>query len=322
MDDTLTGSILSESTVEHKEKVAEQYGRVYKIQSTEYFLSNILADFNEVRSLTDRRLPSGQRHDLCGVIARMAGLVSMAMVNIGQYREAREWVHTARLAADESTEPSLRAWVATRAAVAHLHFGDPAAALVAAREAEMLTRSNPCDVTAMAWSIVGRAAGASGETQVARHALQRAEDVFTNSARIRENTAYKFTSGQLFFYASNTLTSLGETRAARESQDAALAAFSPDERLDPTLLKFDRASCLIKEGDFAGGARYATTVVEGLPARYRSAIVMRYGNAIVNAVPVSHLKLPAVRDLRDILSAASLESPPLGGGSQGVQGLQ
>jgi transcriptional regulator with XRE-family HTH domain len=79
MDDTLTGSILSECTVEHKEKVAEQYGRVYKCQSAQFFLANILTDFSEVRRLADRRLPSGQRHDLCGVIARLAGLVSMTM---------------------------------------------------------------------------------------------------------------------------------------------------------------------------------------------------------------------------------------------------
>jgi hypothetical protein len=159
-----------------------------------------------------------------------------------------------------------------------------------------------------------------GEARIARHALQRAEDLFANSAQSGENTAYEFTSGQLFFYASNTLTSLGETRAARESQDAALAAFGPDEMLDPILLKFDRASCLIKEGDFSGGASYATTVIVDLPAQYRPAIVIRYGKAIVSAVPPRHRKLPAVRDFRDILSATFTDGPSLNGDSRRVLG--
>ena len=72
----------------------------------------------------------------------MAGLVSMTMVSLGECHEAGEWGHTARLAADEAVEPTLRAWVATRVAVEHPHFGDPAAAAAAAHEAEMRTGTN------------------------------------------------------------------------------------------------------------------------------------------------------------------------------------
>ncbi|HEX8343665.1 MAG TPA: hypothetical protein VF657_02815, partial [Actinoplanes sp.] len=94
MDEALSASTLSDSTVAHKEAVAEQYGRIYKTQPPMAFLTNVLDDIDDVQVLTDRKLPAGQRRDLCAVTARLAGLVSMTMVNIGQYRQAREWVHT------------------------------------------------------------------------------------------------------------------------------------------------------------------------------------------------------------------------------------
>lgn len=310
MDETLSGSSLSDATVAHKEKVAEQYGRIYKTQPVQVFLRNILADFNEVQGLTDRRLPSGQRRDLCGVIARMAGLVSMTMVNLGEYREAREWGHTARLAADEATEPTLRAWVATRTAVAHLHFGDPAAAAAAAHEAELLTRHRPTRITAMACSIVARAAGSERDPKTARQALRRAEDLFDSEPDPADNSAYNFQAGQLHFYASHAFTGIGETAAARRAQDAALAAFGPEEMLDPTLVHLDRALCMIQDGETDAGTRYATDVLLGLPDDYRPAIVVRRARAVAMAVPPRHRSMATVRTFHDALALGGPGADP------------
>lgn len=308
MDETLAGSSLSDATIAHKETVAAQYGRIYKTQPVQMFLSNILADFNEVQGLANRRLPSGQRHDLCAVIAHMAGLVSMTMVNVGEYREAREWVHTARLAADEAGAPTLRAWVATRAAVAHLHFGDPDAAATTSHEAELLTRHQPSNVTAMAWAIAARAAGLNREPQAARQALRRAEDLF-GTGDPADNSAYVFKAAQLHFYASHALTSIGETRAAWDAQDAALAAFGPDEMLDPTLVHLDRALCILQDGDTVGGTDYASKVLFDLPTEYRPAIVLRRATAIAEAVPPRQRTLPAVRRFHDVLALGAGASP-------------
>jgi hypothetical protein len=301
MDETLAGSTLSDATVAQKEQVAEQYGRVYKTQPVRHFLPNVLADFGEVQVLMDRRLPSSQRRDLAAVTARLAGLVSMSMVNVGQYREAREWAHTARLAADEAADPHLRAWVATRAAVAHLHFGDPHAATAAAREAELLTRHQPGAITAMAWAILARAAGQTGDAVLALRALRRCEDT-TSGSDPTGASAYTFTTGQMHFYASHALTSIGDTNAARAAQDAALAAFDPDEWLDPTLVRLDRALCLIHEGDVAGGADHAARTLLDLPAEHRPAIVMRRATTIAHAIPPSRRRLPTVRTYHEVLA--------------------
>ncbi|RSM39782.1 hypothetical protein DMB66_57865 [Actinoplanes sp. ATCC 53533] len=56
---------------------------------------------------------------------------------------------------------------------------------------------------------------------------------------------YAFRAGQLHFYRSHALTTLGESRAAWQAQDDAIAAFGPGERLDPTLVRLDRALCMV-----------------------------------------------------------------------------
>jgi len=311
-DEILSGSTLSDATVDHKELVAEQYGRVYKALPVAAFFSNILADLAEVNSLIDRRLPQSQRGDLCAVIARLAGLISMTMVNCGRPREAREWVHTARLAADESGDPRLRAWVALRGAVASLHFGDPLATATAAGEAELLTRGRPSDVTAMAWAVLARALGIQADDAGARSALHRAEQLFdqvTSQTPSAQNSAYAFTNGQMMFYTANALTALGDTRQARVAQDAALATFGADERLDPALVRLDRALCSIQEDDVIGGVEYATHVLLTLPEDYRPPIIYRRGLAVAQAVPAERRAHPQVRALHDVLAIGPAELP-------------
>jgi transcriptional regulator with XRE-family HTH domain len=302
VDETLSASTLSDATVAYKESVADQYGRTYKTQPVAAFLDNILADLDDLQVLADRKLPSSQRRDLCAVTARLAGLVSMSMVNLGLYRQAREWVHTARLAADEAENPDLRAWVATRGAVASLHLGDPQAAATAAREAELLTAHHPGHVTAMAWAILARAAAIMAQPQAARTALRRAETVFSRVDGAGDNSAYVFTAGQLHFYTSHALTTIGETRAAWQAQDDALACFGPGERLDPTLVRLDRALCMVSDGDITQGVDYASTVLQDLPTAYRPAIVMRRAHAVAAAVPSGRRGQSAVRALHEQLA--------------------
>jgi hypothetical protein len=227
------------------------------------------------------------------------------MVNLGQFRQAREWVHTARLAADEAGDPELRAWVATRGAVASLNLGDPYAAAIAAREAELLTRQHTKPVTAMAWAILARAAAAMAQSQAARTALHHAESLFDTVDQEQDNSAYAFTTGQLHFYRSHALTTLGESRAAGRAQEDALAAFGPGERLDPTLVHMDRALCMVHEGDVGQAADYAIAVLQDLPSAYRPAIVLRRAHAVIEAVPLPRRATARVKALHELLATAA-----------------
>jgi hypothetical protein len=156
----------------------------------------------------------------------------------------------------------------------------------------------------MAWAIIARAVGIHGDLGAARRALQHAREVFDSVELADGNTAYEFTLGQLHFYASDALTRLGDTAAARDEQDAALATFGPGERLDPTLVRLDRAACMIHDGDVSGGSTFATAALLDLPEPHRPAIVLRRACAVAAAVPVHHRGLAAVRGLHEVLALA------------------
>jgi transcriptional regulator with XRE-family HTH domain len=302
MDETLSGSVVSDGTVAYWEEVSEQYGRTYKTRAAVPFLGDILADFAEVQVLTDRRLPAGPRRDLCAVAAKLAGLISMTMTNLGDYREARGWGHTARLAADEAGDPVLRAWVANRAeAIPHLYFGDPQGALVAARQAQLLARNAVCGPAVMAPALEARAAAMLGDAETAREAMRRAENMFSRLSR-QENIAYTFTEAQLYFYRSNTYTTIGDTKTAEHAQEAALSSFAPEERLEPTLVHLDRAACMLWEGDIAGGAGHASDVLLRLPQEFRPPIVLEKARAVSAAIPPDRRGDAAVRQFHEVLA--------------------
>ncbi|AEV86810.1 hypothetical protein ACWT_5792 [Actinoplanes sp. SE50] len=305
VDATLSATTVSDATIDHLLQVADQHGRLYKTDNHRpVFLADLFADLEEAWRLADRKLPTGQRRDLCVVIAKLAGLVSMVAVNQGRYRQARQWLHTARLAADETAQPVLRAWVATRAAVTALHLGDPVTATTVAAEAEMLTRRHPSRLSAMAWAIMARTAAVTGDADTARHALQQAQHTFPACPDGPEmgNTANTFTLGQLHFYASDAYTNLGDTRAAMQAQDQALAAFGPGEMLDPALVQLDRARCMVVAGDIGGGVTHAQTVLLDLPADYRPAIILRRAATVVASVPAQRRTVTAARDLHAVIA--------------------
>jgi transcriptional regulator with XRE-family HTH domain len=305
MDQTLSGTVVSDGTVAYWEEVSDQYGRTYKTRAAVPFLTDILADFAEVQVLTDKRLPSGPRRDLCRVAAKLAGLISMTMTNVGDYREARGWGHTARLAADESGDPVLQAWVITRGeAIAHLYFGDPHAAMTAARHAQLVVRNTTCGSSVMAPALEARAAAALGDAETVREALRRAGEAFGRLGK-QENIAYTFTEAQLQFYASNALTLIGDTKSAVKAQDAALGSFPSGERLEPTLVHLDRAACLLEQGDIVGGVEHATSVLTGLSEEFRPPIVVQRARALGSAIPPQRRGIPAVRHFRDVLAIGS-----------------
>jgi hypothetical protein len=154
----------------------------------------------------------------------------------------------------------------------------------------------------MAWAILARATAMTADSGAPRAALRHAEDLYRVVDTTGDNTAYAFTAGQLHFYRSHTLTTLGETAAAWTAQDDALAAFDPSERLDPALVHLDRALCLVQEGDVSNGAEYASRILQHLPEPYRPVIVIRRARAVADAIPAAHRRTGTVRALHDVLA--------------------
>src|SRR5512142_564569 len=260
LDETLSATTISDATIDHWLSVAAGYGRTYSIDPPIAFLVNILQDITELRILADQRLPTAQRRGLCQAIARMTGLLATTLVNLNEYREARAWFQTAHRAADESEDPTLRGWILVRHAVSALYWNDPHGALELATQATRITRRLPCVATVWAPAVQARALAQLSPTHAdaVREALDRAEQSYAAySSQLSEQDAYGYTSAQLHFYRSSALTRIGETNAAYEAQNSALAYYGPSAYLDPSLVRLDRATCLAKDNEIEEAAQFA-----------------------------------------------------------------
>src|SRR5579884_704819 len=129
MDRTLETSHVSSATLARWDRAADDYAAAYQVTPPALLLPDIVADFAEVRGLLDRAQPVRVRVGLCRAAARLAILAGVCLSALGCDREARNWLHTARLAAEETEDVSLIGQAVARTAIVTLYFGSPAGAL-------------------------------------------------------------------------------------------------------------------------------------------------------------------------------------------------
>ncbi len=304
LDNALSTSAVDSTVVSYWSAVAEGYGRIYRTSPPQPFLLNIVKDINDLRHTLDLKLLTAQRRELCGAMARMAGLLATTFVNLSDYRAARGWFSTARRAAEESDHSGLYAWVVVRHAVSALYWNDPYAALALAAQAEELSKGIPCAATAWTPAVQARVYSRLGPSyfDATHRSIDRAEAAFsTYDAAPGEQHAYGYTSAQLHFYISNALTEIGETGTAHLAQDEALANYEPAAFLDPSLVRLDRAVCLLKDGDTETAAWSAVEVLNSLPQEHLSSIVVQQARRFAAAIPRTQHALPAFRELRRAL---------------------
>jgi tetratricopeptide (TPR) repeat protein len=305
LDETLSATTISDSTVDHWQSVADSHGRTYRASPPLTFLVDIVQDIAELGTLTDQRLPTAQRRGLCQAVARMAGLLATTLNNLNDFSGARAWLQTAQRAAEENEDPALRAWVLVRHAVSALYWDDPHGALELARQAGRLARHTPCIAAAWAPAVQARAYSRLGHgyIEATRSAICQAEDAYSNiKAQAGEQHAYGYTAAQLHFYRSNALTEIGDTEAAYQAQENALNHYGDTAFLDPSLVRFDRAICLAKDGEIEEAARFAGQSLMSLPQEHRSPVQVQRARQVGAVIPPVRRSVAAVREFEEILA--------------------
>jgi hypothetical protein len=77
----------------------------------------------------------------------------------------------------------------------------------------------------------------------------------------------------------------------------ALAHLYPSaERLDPVLLRFDRAYRLVRDNDVRDAFRLATTALEELPAAHRTGMVRAYTQDFLDSMPIAKRRSAVARE--------------------------
>lgn len=300
LEETLAETV-SELTMEQWERSAAEYGYAYQMRPPRELLAESVLDFVEVQQLLERRQAADYRTRLCHVAAQLAGTAGIALVALGEQREARSWFRCAQLAAEETADRSLRAWLIAREAVIPFYYGSPRAAAELAERARMVAgTATPSATAAWAPSLEARALARLGRADDARQAMRLAETAFARLDDAQtDDTAYGYTARQLQWHIGSMHTTLGDTRRAQVALDAALTMYAPAEHLDRALIALDQAAGLIGVGEITTAAQVGLQTLELLPAEHRTGIVVTRAREIAATIPARASRMAAVRELAE-----------------------
>jgi tetratricopeptide (TPR) repeat protein len=233
------------------------------------------------------------------------------MIDIGDQRTARSFFRTARIAADETGDRSLRAWVAVREALIPMYYGDPREAVELSRAGADLAGRGQCVASVMAPMAEARALGrlaALGKRGVlgrARASLDRAaEGLDSLPDSQRTDTAFGYTERQYFFHRGDALIELGDHIGAEESFGQSLRLYSPTEFLDRSLVMLGQARCKLAADEPEEALRISRNTLLDLPAEHRTKIIVHTARALGESVAARHSGLPAVDAYRSELLSA------------------
>ena len=100
------------ATVDRWEILADEYGERQLTAPLDLFLAEAVEDFTRLEAVLSHRQPLEFQHRLFRVMAQLAGLIGFDLMGSGLLRVSHDWYHTARLAAEETGDRQMRAWLA------------------------------------------------------------------------------------------------------------------------------------------------------------------------------------------------------------------
>jgi hypothetical protein len=306
-DTALSSSSIGPHVIDQLEQRAADYGYAYRTKPAAILLQELAADFVEVRLLTDQPQPLDQQRRLYDLVARFGGLLALTLKNLGRFTEARRWFSTAQLAASETGDRQLRAWVLAKDAILAIDADMPPEAVIErAQLAQVAAGSNPSAGKLIAVTMEARALGIQGKAADVEAKRREAEAIFDKLGPTAVNSsAYAMSEQQMHFYLGNAFRLAGDARSAQPHWDRALELYPANEIQDPALIKLDRAAAIVKSGEIDAGCALAGNVLMSLPEENRVALVLRWVDGVTQAVPYRTRSHSSVRQLRELVSVSA-----------------
>ncbi|MER7505737.1 XRE family transcriptional regulator [Nonomuraea pusilla] len=307
MDETLVSATVSAAMLDQWEESTLAFGRQYTSSPPLRLLCDVLLELSAVRTAMSRRQPTDLLERLCRMAAQLSGLSGMILINFGDHRLARAFFRTGRMAADETGDRALRAWITARESLVPLYYGDAREALILAKKSSNLAGTTPCAAQAMAPVVEARALAMMSGTESkkdivdqAKRALARARSAFSNlKSHDVEDMAFGYTERQLYFYQGDVLTKLGQTLEAELVLDKALEKYQDkDHIIDQTLIRFDRAQCKLIDGEIDEALEIARQALKLLDDEYRIELVMRSARDLEQRIAAREPKNPRLAAFR------------------------
>lgn len=299
-DSLLETQSVSAATVDYWEEIARDYGRQQLTSTPPEFLARVVPDFLDLRQTLERRQPLDSQRRLYRVLGQLAGLVAVQVNDASEHREAYAWLHTAHLAADESGDRQLRAWIRAKEATWYLWYDRPVQrAVELARAAQSIAGPRPSAAGTLAALVEARAQARFGRRPESLAALHRADAAFEALPPEQvEESMLGVDAHRLQWNKGNALTMLGEVRPAMEAQRLARHLSS----IDLALVALDRSACLIRAGEMDQGCSVARQALLSLAPGSRGGLPLYRSRQIIRMIKPADEKRGPVRDLRDVVA--------------------
>ncbi|MEU1880814.1 helix-turn-helix transcriptional regulator [Streptosporangium sp. NPDC020072] len=269
------------------------------------FIAGLLPDFVDIRKALEAR-PESDRAGLQRVGSQFAALMAMALVETGQFAEARRWWRSSRTAADASGDLDLRVWVRGRQAAIETDMPGYTAPLVLrlAQEAEHLSGGRSSVGVAEAWigrSVVMALSPVPGEPVLsAERVLGRYDEIGAELPEfaIRETKAIWGWPSERHFGTRTNLSVLSGADDAYDQLARKLETIGVggDQRAI-TATRLAQSTLLVKERP-TEGLDQALQAYTALPAEHRTTTIKWWIDHLMRQTPDHARALPAVQELK------------------------
>lgn len=275
---------------------AARYANRYTVTAPDRLLAEMLPDLAAIHRLTAAH---PYQKDLAAVAARMSGLTSALLTDLGEVAKARHWLTVLDGYASAAGDVRIRVWGQGALAILDTYYATPVQ-VVADTDQALLGASNfACAGAVMLCGLRARALAALGDAERASLTLDAAARMHAQlTAEEADDYMWGFPERQLRWYESRTFTLLSDLRRAGESRDEALRLYPADDQVDRVLLHLDGAACALTAGEPDRAAATAMAALATVPIQRRTSVVTRRSDELGVALN-PYQSLAEVRDFND-----------------------
>lgn len=278
---------------------AARYANRYTVTAPDQLLADMLPDLTAIHRLTAAH---PYQKDLAAVAARMSGLTSALLTDLGEVAKARHWLTVLDGYASAAGDARIRIWGHGALAVLDTYYATPVQVVADTDQALPGANDFACAGTVMLYGLRARALATMGDAEGAGLALATAARMHAQlTAEEVDDYMWGFPERQLRWYESRTFTLVGDPRRAAESRDEALRLYPADDQVDRVLLHLDSAACALTAGEPDQAATTATAALAAVPRQRRTSVVARRADELGVALS-PYQGLAAVRDFSDLRS--------------------
>jgi len=255
--------------------VADAHVAAYGQRPPAQLLVSLQPDLAELADLT-----SGypRERDLTLVASRLCGLTGALHTDLGNDRQAADWLHTAARYASLSGDTAQQYWVTVAQAMSALYGPRPDQVITIAARARARLGDHACAPAAQLAGLTARARARAGQPAEARAELEIATRLIGEAGPA--SGFFGFPERELLMYRSSVLTSIGDA-GAWDAQDAALGAYPADDPMDRPLIRLDRARHLAGQADDPqAAAQVAIGAISDLPAPLRVPLLITQAKTV------------------------------------------